>query len=129
MEFGYTIIYVPDVPKAAEFYERAFGLKRRSTDESGTYGEMETGTTVLAFASNELGKSNLPKGFRENKAAEVPAGIEIVFVTADVKRAYDLAVKHGAEALSAPEIKPWGQEVAYVRDLNGVAIELASPMG
>jgi lactoylglutathione lyase len=129
MEFGYTIIYVPAVAKAADFYARAFGLKRRSIDESGTYAEMETGTTLLAFASNELGKMNLPNGFRENNAADVPAGIEIVFVTADVKGAFDLAVQQGAESLSAPEIKPWGQEVAYVRDLNGVAIELASPMG
>lgn len=129
MQFGYTIIYVPDVSKAVEFYERVFGLKVRSLHESGTYGEMETGTTILAFASNELGKANLPQGFRENKMSDVPAGIEIVFVTPDVKGAYDNALKQGAVSISEPEIKPWGQEVAYVRDLNGVAIELAAPMG
>jgi lactoylglutathione lyase len=129
MEFGYTIIYVPDVSKAASFYERVFGLKIRFADESGTYAEMETGTTVLAFASNELGKANLPQGFRENRATDVPAGIEIVFVTSDVKGAYAHAMKEGAVSISEPETQPWGQEVAYVRDLNGVAIELAAPMG
>lgn len=129
MQFGYTIIYVPDVNKAVEFYGRVFGLKVRSLHESGTYGEMETGTTILAFASNELGKANLPQGFRENKMSDIPAGIEIVFVTPDVKGAYDNALKQGAVSISEPEIKPWGQEVAYVRDLNGVAVELAAPMG
>jgi lactoylglutathione lyase len=129
MQFGYTIIYVPDVRKAAEFYERVFGLKSRFADEGSTYIEMETGTTVLAFATNELGKSNLPQGFRENRLSEVPAGIEIVFVTPDVKGAYAHAIKEGAVSLSEPEMKPWGQEVAYIRDLNGVAIELAAPMG
>jgi lactoylglutathione lyase len=129
MQFGYTIVYVPDVRKAADFYERVFSLKVRFADEQSTYTEMETGATVLAFASNELGKSNLPQGFRENRLADLPAGIELAFVTSDVKGAFAHAVKEGAVVISEPETKPWGQEVAYVRDLNGVAIELCSPMG
>jgi hypothetical protein len=26
-------------------------------------------------------------------------------------------------------VKPWGQTVAYLRDINGVLVELATPMG
>jgi len=37
MKFGYTIIYTDDVEKSIEFFERAFGLKRRFIHESG-YG-------------------------------------------------------------------------------------------
>ncbi|MFN8375082.1 MAG: VOC family protein [Anaerolineae bacterium] len=129
MQFGYTIIYVPDVKKAAEFYARAFNLTVRFVSDENDYGEMDTGGTTLAFAANHLGKSNLPDGFRENRPNELPAGIEIAFVTPDVQAAYDHAVKTGAVAVSAPVTKPWGQVVAYVRDLNGVAVELASPMG
>ena len=40
----------PDVAQAVAFYERAFGLTRRFVHESGTYAEMETGATALAFA-------------------------------------------------------------------------------
>ena len=40
MKFGYTIVYVPDVLASVEFFERAFGLKRRFVHESG-YGEMD----------------------------------------------------------------------------------------
>ena len=29
MRLGYIIVYVPDVPAALDFYERAFGLERR----------------------------------------------------------------------------------------------------
>ena len=29
MQFGYTILYVPDVPATLKFYQAAFGLKTR----------------------------------------------------------------------------------------------------
>ena len=128
MKFGYTIIYVPDVPEAVVFYEQAFGLKRRFIHESGGYAEMETGETALSFASDQLIKSMLPDGFQENSLSRPPAGVEIAFTTADVPAAFDRAVTAGAIELTAPEIKPWGQQVAYVRDLNGVLVEIASPM-
>jgi hypothetical protein len=47
---------------SVEFFEKAFGLERRFVHESG-YGEMETGTTALAFATHDLGASNLPSGY------------------------------------------------------------------
>ena len=40
----------------------------------------------------------------------------------------DRAVEAGARELSGPKQKPWGQTVSYVRDPNGVLIELCSPM-
>jgi catechol 2,3-dioxygenase-like lactoylglutathione lyase family enzyme len=43
MQFGYTIIYVPDVAASLAFFTRAVGLARRFLHESGTYGELETG--------------------------------------------------------------------------------------
>jgi uncharacterized glyoxalase superfamily protein PhnB len=111
------------------FYQQAFGLTMRFSNDDNSYAEMETGATTLAFASNELSRSHFAEGFRENKLAELAAGIEIAFVTPDVKGAYAHAVAQGATALAAPVTKPWGQEVAYVRDLNGVLVEIASPMG
>ena len=49
MQLGYTILYVPDVPATLKFYEAAFGLTTRFLHESGDYGELETGSTALAF--------------------------------------------------------------------------------
>ncbi len=128
MRFGYAIAYVREVERSVAFYERAFGLKCRFVDESGQYAEMETGETTLAFASNELGQSNLPGGFRENDPAEPPAGVEIAFVAEDVGAAFRFALEAGATKAAEPKTKPWGQTVAYVRDPDGVLVEIGSEM-
>ncbi len=47
MKFGYAIIYVPDVLSSIAFFEAAFGLSRRFLHESGAYGELNTGETIL----------------------------------------------------------------------------------
>ena len=60
MKFGYTIIYVADVPAAMAFWERAFGLQRRFIDATGVYGELEAGATCIAFASHSLMADLLP---------------------------------------------------------------------
>jgi uncharacterized glyoxalase superfamily protein PhnB len=127
MKFGYTIIYVPDTEKALQFYENAFGFKIKFLHESKVYGELETGNTTLAFVQESLASANVGL-FEKNNKNKPSAGIEIAFVTQDVKKAYQQALKAGAQALKEPLTAPWGQEVAYVKDLNGVIIELCSPM-
>ena len=129
MKFGYTIIYVPDVGAAVRFYEEAFGLEKKFLTDEQDYGEMNTGETTLAFANLDLARSNLPSGFMPNRVEDYPAAIEVAFVTDDVQSAYDRALECGAHTVSGPKSKPWGQDVAYVRDLNGVVVELCSPIG
>jgi lactoylglutathione lyase len=58
----------------------------------------------------------------------LPAGIEIGFVDEDVHAAFTNAVNAGATSVVEPKVKPWGQTVAYVRDIDGILIEIASPM-
>lgn len=128
MNFSYTILYVNDVAQSVDFYEKAFGLQQRFIHESGQYAEMETGATTLAFSGIELANSNLPDGFQQNALEKQPAGIQLGFVTEDIQAAFDRAIAAGAIALVEPKVKPWGQTVAYVRDLDGILVELASPM-
>lgn len=127
MKLGYTIIYVPDVPATIAFYENAFGLTRRFMHESNLYGELDTGNTILAFAGEAMAEAN---GFaiRPNRRNDIAAGFEIAFVTDDPKTAYQKAVAAGAIAVTPPALKPWGQTVGYVRDLNGCLVELCSPV-
>lgn len=127
MKLGYTILYVKDVPRAVAFYEDAFGLTRRFVHEAGMYAEMDTGATTLSFAAYGLAKSNLPCGFRENCPSEPPAGFEIAFVTDDVQAAYERALAVGATGVCPPKAKPWGQIVAFVRDKDGITVELCTP--
>lgn len=129
MKFGYTIFYVSDVEKAIAFYEKAFGLKQKFIAPGNEYGELETGSTTLSFAAVSLAESNLESGFVASSAKSKPFGIEIGFVTDKVEEAFTKAVRAGAIALEKPKTKPWGQVVAYVKDLNGFIVEICSPMG
>jgi len=129
MKFAYTILYVPDVLAAIEFYERAFGLQRGFVHESGEYGELQTGGTTLSFASLALASSNFAGGVSASDPKSAPPAFEVAFSTDDVATAYDRAVNAGATAIMPPKEKPWGQTVAYVRDLDGNLVELCTPMG
>ena len=129
MKFGYTIVYVPNVEASIAFFERAFGIERRFLHESGTYGELATGETSLAFAAHELGDTNFPGGHVAAHSSKQPLGVEVAFVTTDVLSAHAKAVAAGATQLSAPVAKPWGQVVSYVRCPDGTLVELCTPIG
>lgn len=128
MEFGYAIVYVKDVKKTIEFYEMCFGLKRKFIAEGNEYGELETGSTKLAFAAVSMAEKN---GVRIDSRA-LPNGIspifEVALVSKNVQADFDAAVEKGALKVKAPEQKPWGQTVAYVKDLNGVLVEICTAM-
>jgi uncharacterized glyoxalase superfamily protein PhnB len=117
-----------DVAEAVAFYERALGLVRRFIHDSGQYAEMETGATALAFASHALVEANgLPP--RPGGPDALPFGAEIALVTENVEAAFRRALDAGASAVVEPAARPWGQVVGYVRDPNGVLVELCTPIG
>ena len=126
MKLGYIILYVPDVPAAVAFYERAFGLKNRMMVEN-QYAEMETGATALAFVDETFVAAFLAP-FHRNRPGDAAAGVEVALVSDDVAAAFKAAVAAGAVAVLQPMQKPWGQTVSYVRDLNGCLVEICSPM-
>ena len=109
----------------AMFGNAQFGLALKFLHDSGTYAEMETGETTLAFAGEDLAEMH---GFalRPNRKTDVAAGFEIALVTADPDAAYARAIAHGASALTPPKDMPWGQRVSYVRDMNGCLVEICS---
>ena len=125
MQFGYTILYVDDVPATLDFYAQAFGLATRYTHESGSYGELETGATALAFVSKTLLR-------QIGKTPEAPVldkpNSEIAFVTDDVAAAVKRAVDAGAKLVQEATAMPWGQTIAYVGDSNGFLVEICTPV-
>ncbi|MCF6202543.1 MAG: VOC family protein [Methylococcaceae bacterium] len=126
VRFGYTINYVPDVDKALSFFEKAFDMKRKFITEEKDYGELDTGETVLSFASHELGKSNFQGEYVSASKSDKPLGIEIALVTDNVALAHNRAIEFGAVELKAPETKPWGQVVSYMRCPSGILLELCT---
>jgi lactoylglutathione lyase len=126
MQFAYAIVYVADVVASLDFFERAFGLKRRFLHESGGYGELETGTTALAFAAHEVARANVGSDHVAADASALPLGVEVGLVTDDVATSCARAVAGGAKLLQPPASKPWGQTVAYVRCPDGTLVELCT---
>jgi lactoylglutathione lyase len=129
LRLGWTILHVADVAITVEFWERAFGLRRRFVAPDGDYAELDTGATVLAFAAHalvdRLGTHAEPAG------GAPPHGVEIALVTeADaVASAWDRAVAAGATPVKPLVRQPWGQLVGFVRDPNGFLVELCTPTG
>ncbi|MEY5047524.1 MAG: hypothetical protein RLZZ175_883 [Bacteroidota bacterium] len=128
IKFAYTILYVEDVAKSLKFYEDAFDFKTKFITPDNSYGEVISGETILSFASKELANSNLKDGFIESCVSQKPFGIEIGFATDNVPNTVDKAINAGAQLAAEPKTKPWGQIVAYVRDIDGFLIEICTPI-
>lgn len=125
MQLKYTILYVEDVSRSIEFYEKAFGLKRGMMLDTGDYGELKTGETTLSFSSRQLmtdlGKS---PGIPNVKAPT----FEVAFETDNVTAAVERAKSAGATVIQDVREEPWGQTTAYVSDIDGYLVEICSPV-
>ena len=127
IKYGYTILYVENVEKIIAFYNEAFGFTQKFITPEKDYAELETGATVLAFASFSVAEYN---GIEIAKSALInkPPSFELTFVTNDIQIDFKKAIDAGAKLVKEPSSKPWGQIVAYVRDINGFLIELCTPI-
>ena len=128
MKYAYTILYVQNVSETIEFYEKAFGFRRKFITPENDYGELLTGETTLAFASTELGKSNLKSGFEKINNSGKLFGVELAFTTENIEVDFQNAINAGATEFESLTEKPWGQNVGYVRDNNGFLIEICTPI-
>jgi lactoylglutathione lyase len=123
-QMGFVILYTRDVAKKIAFYERAFGLEKKSLAPGEVYGEMH-GDVPLQFVKEDFA-SNYVREFVANRLERPPAAIEIGFLLDDVPAAYQRAIDAGCTSVAPPEKRPWGPTIAFVRDDEGVLIELCS---
>ena len=128
IKFAYTILYVSDVKRTAEFYSKTFGFEVRFIAPGDEYAELNSGSTTLSFAAHSLANSGLKDGFQMADLKAKPFAMEVGFTTVDVPALVEKALAAGATLVEAPKEKPWGQMVAYVRDLEGFLIEICTPM-
>jgi len=125
LKFKYTILYVENVAKTLDFFNKAFGFEQSMLHESGDYGELDTGSTTLSFSSLKLMTDIGKNPGRADPSSPV---FEIAFETDDVSSAVARAVKSGARLVQDAERMPWGQTTAYVSESNGFLIEICSPV-
>lgn len=76
----------------------------------------------------DLAAQAVPFEYEPISSTAKPPGAELTLTTSEVDALYGRAVAAGAIAVAEPHDVPWGQRVAYVRDLNGFAVGLATPM-
>jgi lactoylglutathione lyase len=128
IKYAYTILYVTNVAASIQFYEHAFGFTKKFVTDENDYGEIITGETTIAFASITLANTNLLNGFIPSDTNAKPFGIEMGFVTDDVQQTLDNVKKNGGIIIEEPKQKPWGQTVAYIRDIDGFLVEICTAM-
>ena len=122
MKYAYTILYVENITETIEFYEKAFGFRRKFITPENDYGELVSGETTIAFASIELGNSNFKNGFERITNSKKPFGVELVFTTENIEADFQNTLDSGATEFEPLTVKPWGQKVGYIRDINGFLI-------
>ena len=126
--FGYTILYVDDVEASLTFYERAFGLVRRECGWKRTTASWRAGRRGWPSPPNRsFARCCRSRSVRPARPEAAPP-CELGMVARDVDAAFRQALASGARAVKAPETKPWGQIVGYVRDPNGFLVELCSEL-
>jgi len=126
--YAYTVVYVKDVSKSVDFYSKAFGLTIRRLDHSRRWGELESGSTTIAFTPIEQHEMEITeKGEEHNKLYDLQRNkLELCFTYHDLDSAFKRAVERGAVMVAEPEEKEWGQKVGYVRDIDGHVVRLGS---
>jgi catechol 2,3-dioxygenase-like lactoylglutathione lyase family enzyme len=129
LHFRYSGLIVSDVPQTVDFYQKAFGCRLRYMHPSSGYAELETGSTLLAFIGEAfIEASSLLGGLRyaPSRPASEPAAQIVAFVTDNLDADWERATSAGAAVVKLPEPKPWGQTTGYLRDCNGIIVELCT---
>ena len=129
LQFRYTGLFVPDVPKTVTFYQEAFGFDLRYMHPSSGYAELETGDTLLCFVGDGFIEAASLIGdlrYVPNTPDGTAAASQVAFVTDDIEGDWNRAIAAGATVVKAPEAKPWGQTTGYLRDCNGMIVELCT---
>jgi lactoylglutathione lyase len=121
---------VPSVPTTVAFYSRAFGLPLHFMHPTQGYAELNSGPAVLAFLGEEFvaNASLLGKLPVYPNRPDAPAlGAHVALWSDDIDADWQRAVNAGASVVVPLEQKPWGQIAGYLRDPDGVVVELCTP--
>ena len=118
MKFASPVLFVVDVPAVIEFYQIAFGAERTFYDQDLQFAELQFSQGKIGISSHKAGRYMMPGSYPAADDSN-PQSVELAFFVDDVGTAYRRAVDAGAESLAEPRQMDWGQEVAYVRSLEG----------
>lgn len=120
----YLVLVVTDLDRSVHFWRDVIGAEHQHT--SGAYAQLRLGEVRLGLFTAEAMSDTM------GRRVQVPdpgrAGFELGFLTDDVDAAFTDLVDAGAEPVTEPADRPWGQRTAYVADPDGYLIELVRPL-
>jgi lactoylglutathione lyase len=121
---------VADVSATVAFYERAFGLALHYMHPSRGYAELDSGAAVLAFIGEDfVAKTSLlgDVAIYRNRLHSPTIGAHVALWSDDIESDWRRAVESGALVVTPLSAKPWGQVSGYLRDADGIVVELCTP--
>ena len=128
MRLAFTMMYVDDVPKTADVWVKGLGLELVYLHDDEVYAELRAGEATLAFARVEFGRSHFPNGQLDDYFERPVGRTEIGFETDRIHEVFSCAQSAGFEVVTPPTERPWGQWIGFMRDPNGILVELSTPM-
>ena len=130
MKLRLVVFIVADVPATVAFYGTAFGLALHYMHPSHGYAELDSGAAVLGFVSEEfVAKASLLGGLATypNRPESPTLGAHVALWSDDIEGDWRRAVSAGASVVAPLSAKPWGQVSGYLRDSDGIVVELCTP--
>jgi catechol 2,3-dioxygenase-like lactoylglutathione lyase family enzyme len=121
---------VANVAATVEFYERAFGLALHYMHPSRGYAELDSGAAVLAFIGEDFVATTSLLGdvtIYPSRPDSPTIGAHVALWSDDIESDWRRAVEAGALVVSPLSAKPWGQVSGYLRDADGIVVELCTP--
>lgn len=120
----YLVLVVSDVERSVRFWRDVVGAEHQHT--AGDYAQFRVGEVRLGLFGAEAMAHTL--GRPVSVPAAGAAGFEVGFLVDDVDEAFRDLVDGGAQPVTEPADRPWGQRTAYVADPDGYLIELVRPL-
>ena len=125
MKLDYLVFYVESIQPLLTFYQAAFGFETKMLHESGDYAELVAGEGfTLGFCTHDLAKTLFDASYQPLSSARPSPGLQISILVEDVASAYHHAIACGAQGLSPPKNMPWQFEVAFLKDPQGLIVEV-----
>lgn len=116
---SFPILSTREPERLEAFYVAAFDAQR-------TYAFDQDGRDV--YVALAVGASTVSIGLDNDLSGE-PVGAALWIYVDDVDAAYGRALDSGATSVAEPELMPWGERVAQVRDPSGFVLYLGAEAG
>jgi catechol 2,3-dioxygenase-like lactoylglutathione lyase family enzyme len=121
-QIGAITLFVPDMERAAEFYQEAFGLQAVRPDPDTAMLKFKDVWVFLHKAA--AAQDPVPEVMAE---AQKGAG-QLAIIVADVDAVCSELTARGVEVISGPADRPWGMRTVTFADPAGHIWEIAQSL-